>query len=240
MIRGVQKKPSASTKNTIKTMLNQMLDYAVEYELVDRNYSRTFNLSKDVFEELHTTKKEHMAYTDLEISLFWKNAGELYFADLVLIQSYSGWRPIELLSLTLENIDLKEGTMRGGAKTKAGKERVVPIHSKIVPLVQKCYEDAQRVRSPYLFYQAKTGNEIRKLVYDTYRNGLNNLFAALNINSAHRPHDGRKTFVTMAKRYNVDEYALKYMVGHNISDITERIYTERTLVWLKEEIEKIK
>lgn len=47
-------------------------------------------------------------------------------------------------------------------------------------------------------------------------------------------------FVTMAKKYGVDEYAIKYMVGHKISDITEKVYTQREFEWLKDEIEKIK
>jgi len=46
-------------------------------------------------------------------------------------------------------------------------------------------------------------------------------------------------FVTMAKKYGVDEYAIKYMVGHKISDITEKVYTQREYEWLKTEIEKI-
>lgn len=62
----------------------------------------------------------------------------------------------------------------------------------------------------------------------------------LHLNPAHKPHDGRKHFITMAKKYKVDEYAIKYMVGHEISDLTERIYTKREISWLKEEIEKIK
>ena len=39
---------------------------------------------------------------------------------------------------------------------------------------------------------------------------------------------------------SIDEYAIKYMVGHKISDITEKVYTQREFDWLKEEIEKIK
>ena len=54
----------------------------------------------------------------------------------------------------------------------------------------------------------------------------------LKLNPEHRPHDGRKHFVTMAK--------IKYLVGHKISDITEKVYTQREFEWLKEEIEKIK
>lgn len=44
----------------------------------------------------------------------------------------------------------------------------------------------------------------------------------------------------MAKKSNVDEYAIKYIVGHHISDITEKVYTQRSHEWLKNEIEKIK
>ena len=32
----------------------------------------------------------------------------------------------------------------------------------------------------------------------------------------------------------------RYMVGHKISDITEKVYTQREFDWLKKEIEKIK
>lgn len=56
----------------------------------------------------------------------------------------------------------------------------------------------------------------------------------------HRPHDPRKDFITEAKRFGMDEYALKRIVGHSIQDITERVYTKRDIEWLRSEIEKIK
>jgi integrase len=39
---------------------------------------------------------------------------------------YSGWRISELLNLKTADVDLQAGTMKGGTKTKAGKNRVVP------------------------------------------------------------------------------------------------------------------
>ena len=50
----------------------------------------------------------------------------------------------------------------------------------------------------------------------------------------------RAHFVTMCKKYNVDEYAIKYMVGHTIKDITEDVYTTRSSEWLMNEVKKIK
>lgn len=79
-----------------------------------------------------------------------------------------------------------------------------------------------------------------KLTYNRYTKAFDLIRTELNLNPEHRPHDGRKHFVTMAKKYGVDEYAIKYMVGHKISDITEKVYTQREFDWLKTEIEKIK
>ena len=55
----------------------------------------------------------------------------------------------------------------------------------------------------------------------------------------HKPHDTRHTFITKAKEANMNEYILKMIVGHEIADITEKIYTHRTVEDLKREMEKI-
>lgn len=44
----------------------------------------------------------------------------------------------------------------------------------------------------------------------------------------------------VSEKAKVNEYALKRLVGHHISDITENVYTDRPISWLREEIEKIK
>ena len=62
----------------------------------------------------------------------------------------------------------------------------------------------------------------------------------LELNPDHRAHDPRIQFSTMAKRDKVDEYALKYMMGHKINDITEATYPKRKPEWLMAEIMKIK
>lgn len=77
------------------------------------------------------------------------------------------------------------------------------------------------------------------MTYDKYANRFEAIRDELKLSPEHRAHDPRKQFVTMAKKAGVDEYALKRIVGHSISDITERVYTERDIDWLKTEIEKI-
>ena len=220
---------TASVKSNVKILLNMMLDYAVEYEIVDRNYARAVSLEKKVTANLKTAQKEHIPFTDEEMAILWNNLGKYPEIDMLLIQCYSGWRPQELLTLECKNIDLETGSMTGGMKTEAGKNRIVPIHPAILELIKARYNSANR----FLFGTDKT------MSMRTYLRHFEQMVKALGLNPNHRPHDGRKHFVTMAKKYNVDEYAIKYIVGHTISDLTERVYTARDFSWLKAEICKI-
>lgn len=241
IVKGKEQHPSASMKNKIKSLFNLMLDYALEYELVDRNYSRTFNLTEETIKEIQTVKKEHIPFTEEEMERLWAHVDDKKYVDIMLIQCYSGWRPQELGLLELDRVDLENWTFQGGIKTPAGEDRVVPIHSKIRPLVERKYQEAQRLGSKYLFNCTDGRNgKNTMLSYQRYQKAFGMIITELNLNPEHRPHDGRKHFVTMAKKYGVDEYAIKYMVGHKISDITEKVYTKREFEWLKEEIEKIK
>ncbi|MDR0918101.1 MAG: tyrosine-type recombinase/integrase [Oscillospiraceae bacterium] len=231
---------TAAMKNKIKSLFNMMLDYALEYEIVDRNYSRSFKLSEDIIKEYGVVKKGHLAFTDDEIELLWDNVENKKYVDILLIQCYSGWRPQELGLIEVANINFENWTFQGGMKTEAGKDRIVPIHSKIRPLVSKRYDEALKLGSKYLFNYVEEGFKDTLLTYNRYSGGFSMIRDELNLNPNHRPHDGRTHFVTMAKKYNIDEYAIKYIVGHKISDITEKVYTKREFDWLQTEIEKIK
>ena len=151
------------------------------------------------------------------------------------------WRVLRLVNLS-ENLDDKIKSFSGGMKTDAGIDRIVPIHSKILDLVKKKYDEAVELHSEYLLNATGkfTKSNDLTLTYDKFKSRYYTVRDNLHLNPAHKPHDGRKHFITMAKKYKVDEYAIKYMVGHEISDLTEKIYTKREISWLKEEIEKIK
>ena len=231
---------SAHTKSRIKSIFNLMFDYANENDLVEKNYARTFNVSDKILKEVEEVKRGHISFTDKEMEILWKNVDKIPYVDVILIQCYSGWRPQELGLIELNRVDLNNWVFAGGMKTDAGMNRLVPIHSKIRPLIKKRYEEAININSKYLINctDSQRKNDI-KMTYDKYRHRFRSIRDKLNLNPEHRAHDPRKQFITMAKRYNLDEYAIKYIAGHRISDITEKIYTDRTVQWLKDEIEKI-
>lgn len=238
---GVERKASANTKTRIKSMFNLMFDYALEYELVDRNYARTFNISQDVINERESTVNSHMIFKNEEIQLLWDNL-DVNYVDVILIQCYGGWRPQELGLIKTENVYLDKGYMIGGMKTKAGTNRVVPIHPKIRSLIEKRHNEAIASNSEYLITcsDGQSRASSNYLTYDKYHKRFKKICMLLGLDSKHRAHDGRKHFITAAKTAEMDEYAIKYIVGHQIDDVTEKHYTERNIEWLIEEMKKIK
>ena len=238
----VTKPATPYTKTRIKSMFNMMLDYAVEYELIEKNYARNMQLDNQIFQQIKEEYRDHIAFTDKEMAVLWNNLGKVDYVNVLLFQCYSGWRPRELGLIRVENVDLKKGIIKGGIKTEAGTNRIVPIHPKVKSIVEELYNQALALNSEFLIncpdgYVSRSG---LKMTYNRYKGRFNKIISSLHLNPAHRPHDGRKHFVTMAKRYYVDEYAIKYIVGHVISDITEKVYTQREISWLKKEIKKIK
>lgn len=242
IVHGKIRTASPRMKSRIKSLFNLLLDYAVEYEIVDTNYSRNFNVSEQIRKEEKQNTKSHMTFTDEEMNILWNNVNIIPFVDVILIQCYSGWRPQEMGLLKLENINLEEEIIIGGMKTNAGTNRVVPIHSKIKSLVEQKYREAKLLNSKYLINSTngRKGESGLKITYSKYRFRFIKVIEELKLNPEHKSHDPRMQFITMAKKYNVDEYAIKYIVGHNVNDITEKVYTERDTSWLKTEIEKIK
>ena len=223
---------SPNTKSRAKSLFNLMLDYAVEYEIVDRNYARTFTIDAVTLADIKSGKKNHVAFNNEEITKLWENI-MIPYVDVILIQTYMGWRPQELGLLEIANVDIENWTIKGGMKTEAGKDRIVPVPTFLRDLIEEKYNNAILNNSRYLL--SKDGE---MMTYDKYRHRFDDVMKELGIES-HRPHDPRKTFVTLAKKYNMDEYAIKRIVGHSISDITEAVYTDRDLGWLAEEMAKI-
>ena len=98
-------------------------------------------------------------------------------------------------------------------------------------------EQAKTLGSEYLFNDPDCYAGMH-MTYDKYRVRWNKICKKLGF--SHRPHDTRHTFITLAKEAGINEYVIKLIVGHAIEDVTEKVYTHRTMEQLHTEIEKIK
>lgn len=202
--------------------------------VVDKNYARTFEISDDVVKEIESNKKDHIPFTDDELEVLWDNVGKVKYTDWILMQCYMGWRPQEIATIRLDEINLDEWYMQ------VGKQRIVPIHTKVRELVKKNYDFAKSIGSDYLLNdESRKPSVYVNMSYDKYSNRFDKAVIELNLNPEHHPHDPRKTFVTRCKKAGVDEYALKEMIGHTIKDITESTYTVRDVEWLRKDLEQM-
>lgn len=229
---------SESTQNNAKIVMAGVFSYCMENDLIDKDYS------KFVKTKPPKGKTEiHFPYEAKEIKLLWDNldlavpirysAKDIrneFPVDTILMMIYTGVRPSELLNMKKGNINLKERYMIGGLKTEAGKERVIPIHEKIYPLIKARYDAAGEWLIPY------KGDKPAALTQ--YRNFLfNPIMEKLQL--SHLPHDGRHTFATFADNYDLKEYIVKLIMGHKIDDITKGVYTHTSPAELVAAVNKI-
>lgn len=214
------KLPTLASQRLIRSLLISMLDYAMEYELVDHNYAKDVNMS--TVAEVNTDKKKvaHRSFTNEQINELWKISQD-DLAAMILVQCYTGMRPQEITAIERDKTNITDWYLIGGMKTKNGKDRTIPIHEKIRPIILRFYERNDKYLFPIHSYRM-------------YHKRFKTLFPD------NLPHDPRKTFVTNAKKYKVDDFAIKRIVGHSLQDVTEEAYTERDLDWLHEELKKIK
>lgn len=217
------------TKCMIRILLSQLSKYALKNDIVVKDYSQFLNVGKRVGQE------ERTPFTKEDIQKLWKNVDKLEWVDTVLILLYTGMRISELLDIKIENVHIeneKYPYMVGGNKTRAGINRRIPINKKILPLVQKYYE--QNKNNTYLITNFKG----EKMKYSNYRREKwDNMMEKLKMQ--YTPHCTRHSFISLLNSAGAIPLNIKRIVGHSSQDITEDVYTHKTLQELSETVNLI-
>lgn len=212
---------SYQVRMKLKTLFIQLYKFGIENDIVEKNYAQFVDAGEE------TTTIIRTPFTDDEIETLWANLDKPY-VDTILIMIYSGMRIGELLDITSDKVDIDQRIIIGGKKTKAGKDRAIPIHKRILPLIQLKLSQEHLVLSP-------TG---KKMGYNNYiQRQFTPLMKELNMN--HLPHDCRHTTATKLANANVDRTIVKLILGHSSTDVTERVYTHKTHQQLTEAIDMI-
>ncbi|GFI44357.1 hypothetical protein IMSAGC018_02038 [Lachnospiraceae bacterium] len=203
-----------SSLELIIVLFHQMYAYAEANDLVDKDYSKFVKINK-------TDDDEHgEPFSETDLKILWEHQDN-ETVEMLLIMCYSGFRVSAYLGM---KTDLEEEYFQGGIKTAAGKDRIVPIHSAILPLVQKRLD--------------RLGAYLPNGVY-TFRNNMYAVLRSLGIKK-HTPHDCRHTFSMLCDKYGINENDKKTMLGHSFSDVSNKVYRHRELNELRKQIENIK
>ena len=195
-------------------VLKEIYSYADIRGLCDKNYSQFLKLPDR--EEI----AEGSPFWDEDLKKLWADEHDPVSRAL-LIMCYSGFR---ISAWKTMEINLDELYFRGGVKTAAGRDRIVPIHSGIVHLVKAAVADNGVIGCNYAGF--------------VYR--MKKRIAYLGI-SDRSPHDCRHTFSRLCEHYHVPEADRKRLLGHSLSgDITNGVYGHRTVEELRASIEMIR
>ena len=219
-----------STQGAIKSFWGHMDKFALELDVIKKMYSDL--LTSDSIPE---TSRER--FSDDEIKKVWKmwedfKAGKEFpeeihaeNSDIVLILLYSGFRISELFEMKTENVDLDQQTFKGGMKTAAGKNRIVPIHSAILPMVKDRVQQGSDLflSIPKHTFRRRTWLPLMKYL------GMD-----------HTPHECRHTFESVLDSKGANRRCIDLMMGHSSKDVGNRVYNHKTLEELKEAIELFK
>jgi integrase len=202
------------TLRKIKVLFNQLYKYAMEYDIVNKDYARYIDIGED------ESESSREPFTHEEIQKLWDNVHRMDFIDTILIMTYTGLRPGELLLIKSADIDIENRTMRGGIKTKAGKNRLIPINNKILPLIQ------ERLSLENEFFVINhEGEQMRYWNY--YEEKWKKIMEQLEME--HKPHDCRHTFATLMDNAGANKVAIKRIMGHASQDITDKVYTHKDI-----------
>lgn len=202
-----------SIKSDIKSLYCQLYDYGKLFNLPLCNL-----VKKNIKIGKYQKSDLHIPFTEEEIEILWNNVS-VPNVDLILIGIYTGQRPGELVDPT--EICIEDKYIISGIKTEAGIDRTIPLHEKIIPLYIKRFVENQK-----------------RLTYRQYRKLFKNIMELLGM--SHTPHDTRHTFATRADQVKMNAICKKLILGHEIQDITDGVYTHKTIKDLLEAVNLLK
>ncbi len=208
-------------RSYIKNIWERLVTFANE-ELGLKINEEVYNLKLGDKEE--SDMHQVIEYNKITIIEQLANKGN-DIAKIIMIYLYSSWRPSELLDIKTSNVFLEDDYIIGGKKTKAGKNRPMPIHSKVKSYVEYFYDP----NNEYLIIDKTTD---KKMTYDSYQNQFEKFMIDLGLK--YIPGDTRKTFATRCSELNIPDPVIKRLMGHSLKkDVTNDVYIEMKIERLK-------
>ncbi len=207
---------SYSSCKKVRTLISQLFDYAIINGWCTTNYAKFLNLGHN------KPVRPHKPFTTQAINRLWRLGSPLNNIPLILL--YTGMRASELINLKARDINRKQRTIRiTSAKTKSG-IRTIPIHERIWPIIER------RLNTIYVVQECRTYSSLSR-EFDK---------AMKAINAKHTTHDCRHTFATRLDNEGANYNAKRLLLGHASGNVTDGVYTHKSLGQLRKAIRLLK
>jgi len=196
------------TRQNMKAVCGLVYKYGIPRKVIPEN----LNLAQFLIVEGEDAARR-ASFTDAEIEAIKKACGKIPHAEEVYILIYTGFRPSEYLSLTADSYDSALQTLTGGAKTEAGRNRVVTLSPKIAPLVAALAASG----GPLIKDPSGKPWTLKGWTEDVFypvleAAGISN--PVENKRHKYTPHTCRHTFATLMKRVDGADKDKQELIGH--------------------------
>lgn len=137
------------------------------------------------------------------------------YADYIYIMCYLNFSVSEFLSLATEQYHVSEQGIPyfvAGIKSEAGKNRIVPIHPKILKMVENCIKN----NGETIFCRIHAGSEIGKSMIKDYflKYAFRPAMQAMGLGDEFTPHSCRRTFSTRMSAAGARAEDIIALMGH--------------------------
>lgn len=223
---------SDSTANHVKFLYSKLCQWMMQRDLITKNYAAFLVVQKTEHRKISTFTAEEVA----KIQALANGDSEdraVQTAMLTMIFLFTGMRISELFTLSVSSIHLEAPVpyLQGGVKTEAGKNRVIPIHRRILPFFQFFCDRAEGDLMVSGFCGNKRPDGWRSRDYAK-------MLESLGI-SYRVPHNTRKTMATNAAQAGVDQIALAKLMGWTDIDVGTKYYIAPEAAYLAAELDKL-
>ena len=206
------------TKENMKALGTSLWDYAMQLDIVDRNYAKYLYIHKE-------EQTEKIAFSKEQLDTMWANVDRVPNIKYVLLLCYTGMRLSEMLGAMTENYDSEEGYFITGVKTDAGKDRTITISPKIRPFFSEFGQ------GKHLFTELSAKKFRTTIYYPALQSvGLDTLDE--NGDHIYTPHCCRHTFATLMKNVDAPATDKQKLIGHAKFEMTAH-YTHTDIGSLK-------
>ncbi len=206
---------SYSARSKIKSYFNQLYEMAIQDDIVQKNYAALLHTGKDDSEGIHNS------ISDITLIKLWQSGDPN--AELIILLAMTGLRGGELIEIKTEDVNINQRYMIGGGKTAAGKNRIIPLHRSIIPIIKK------KLDGEYLIEEGGKHFSRHKLAARIKKVSESEILS----------HDGRVTFASNMYRAGADRLAVKRILGHSSQDVTDSVYTKIEIENLIREVDKL-
>lgn len=215
------------TQKKVRQIMHNVYRYAVKYQLI----SASADLSGYVDIDKLKRKYKKVPFNTRQLNRVKQIADSndvlAPWAKCIVMMCYCGTRPSEFLAVTKADVKLKSRYfIVRDSKTEAGRNRMVPISRKVIGY--------------YEWWLSQDGRTLvavdgKQVSYSKFLKMFYRVCEAARCK--HKPHECRHTCATWLDDKGANKLSIKRILGHATTDITDGVYTHKSLAQLKKAID---